>query len=146
MADFILGMNAKLYYGAADAVLNTMTEVTNVKDVTLNMECGEADITTRANSGWKATAPTLRDATLEFAMQWKDSDAAFTAIKNAFLANSTLALAVLTGASSAAGSEGPKANWSITKFSRDESLENAIMVNVTAKISAFDEWVAVAAS
>jgi len=37
----------------------------NVRDVTLTLEAGEADITTRANSGWRATAPTLRECTAE---------------------------------------------------------------------------------
>jgi hypothetical protein len=34
---------------------------TNVRDVTLNLETGEADVTTRANSGWKQTFATLKD-------------------------------------------------------------------------------------
>ena len=61
MADFLLGMNAKIYQGAAAADASTLdpatlTEMGNVKDVTLSLEAGEADITTRANNGWKATA------------------------------------------------------------------------------------------
>jgi hypothetical protein len=56
----VLGMNCKAYYGTAEAELSSMTELTNVKDVTLNFQTGEADITTRANDGWKATAATLR--------------------------------------------------------------------------------------
>jgi hypothetical protein len=58
MATFILGMNAKIYQGAAGAALGALTEMGNVRDVTLTLEAGEADITTRANSGWRATGPT----------------------------------------------------------------------------------------
>ena len=58
MADFILGMNAKIYQGPPDTALASLTEMGNVRDVTLSLEAGEADITTRANSGWRATAPT----------------------------------------------------------------------------------------
>jgi len=36
---------------------------------------GEADITTRGNSGWRATAPTLRECTVEFQMVWRPGDA-----------------------------------------------------------------------
>ena len=64
--EFALGMNAKLYYGAAGA--SAATEMGNVKDVTLTLEAGEADVTTRANAGWRATAPTLRECTAEFEM------------------------------------------------------------------------------
>ncbi|MBW1649018.1 MAG: hypothetical protein JRJ72_13120, partial [Deltaproteobacteria bacterium] len=50
---FVLGMNAKIYQGSAGADLLTVTEMSNVKDVTLNLEAGEADITTRGNQGWR---------------------------------------------------------------------------------------------
>ena len=147
--DFLLGMNAALYFGAAitgdgPTLPSTLTLVGNVKDVTLNMEAGSADVTTRGNSGWRATAPTLREATLEFQMQWKGNDAAFAAIKTAYLTNSTVALAALTEAHDATGSqaEGPVGNWSITNFSREEALEEAIVVNVTAKLAKFDSWYA----
>lgn len=143
MADFLLGMNAKIYQGAADAALSALTEMSNVKDVTLTLEAGEADVTTRANSGWRATAPTLRECTAEFEMMWKPGDAGFDAIKDAFLASSTLRLAILTGEKATPGSEGPLGNFSITNFSRSEPLEEGVTVSVTAKLAKFDSWVEV---
>jgi len=68
MAAYVMGMNAKLYYGAAAAALGAMTELSNVKDLTVTLDAGEADITTRANSGWRATAATLREATVTWDM------------------------------------------------------------------------------
>ena len=65
---FLLGMNAKTYQGPAGADLASLTEMDNVRDVTLNLEAGEADVTTRGNQGWRATAPTLRECTAEFEM------------------------------------------------------------------------------
>jgi hypothetical protein len=145
MADFLLGMNAKIYQGqaAADPTTldpSTLTEMGNVKDVTLSLEAGEADVTTRANKGWRATAPTLREGTCEFEMVWKPGDVGFEAIKTAFLTAGTVALAVLTGAHNEAGAEGPVGNWSITNFSRSEALEEAITVSVTAKLAAIGQW------
>jgi hypothetical protein len=145
MADFLLGMNAKIYQGAAAADPSTLdpstlTEMGNVKDVTLSLEAGEADITTRANSGWRATAPTLRECSCEFEMVWKPGDTGFEAIKAAFLSAGTVALAVLTGAHNESGAEGPVGNWSITNFSRSEALEEAVTVSVTAKLAAFGQW------
>jgi hypothetical protein len=142
---FLLGMEAKLYFGAASdtpATLNpsSLTELGNVTDVTLNMEAGEADVTTRANSGWRATAPTLRECTLEFEMVWKPGDAGFEAIKTAYLGSDEIAFAALTEAHAVAGSEGPVGNFSITNFSRSEPLEEGIKVSVTAKLSAFGSW------
>jgi len=144
MADFILGMNAKIYQGAADTPLSSLTEMSNVRDVTLNLEAGEADVTTRANSGWRATAPTLRECSCEFEMVWKNGDAGFEAVRDAFLNASEIALAVLTDDKETTGAEGPRGNWSITNFSRNEALEEAIVVSVTAKLAKFDEWVEVA--
>ncbi len=143
MPTFILGMNAKIYQGAAGAALTALAEMGNVRDVTLTLEAGEADITTRANSGWRATAPTLRECTAEFEMVWQPGDAGFNAVKNAFLTSGTLELAILDQAKTVAGAQGPKGSFSITSFSRNEALEEAITVSVTAKLATFDQWVTV---
>ena len=39
-----------------------------------------------------------------------------------------------------------KGSFSITSFSRNEALEEAITVSVTAKLAVFDEWVEVGGS
>src|SRR3989304_2453087 len=143
MATFILGMNAKIYQGAAGSALGALTEMGNVRDVTLNLEAGEADITTRANSGWRATAPTPRECPAEFEMVWKPGDAGFNAVKTAFLTSATLELAILDQDKATAGAQGPKGSFSITSFSPSEALEEAITVSVTAKLAEFDQWVVV---
>ncbi len=122
-----LGMEAKLYYGAAGST--PTTELTNVKDVTLNLETGEADVTTRGNQGWRATVATLKNGSVEFEMIWDTGDAGFTAIREAYFNNTAIALAILDGESG----EGLDADFSITNFSRNEPLEEAITVSVTAK-------------
>ena len=141
---FLLGMNAKIYQGAAGGDLATLTEMSNVKDVTLNLEAGEADVTTRGNQGWRATAPTLRECTVEFEMLWKPGDAGFESVKTAFLSSGSLRLAVLTGEKATSGTEGPLGDFSITNFSRNEPLEEGVTVSVTAKLAEFDQWVEVA--
>ncbi len=73
-----LGIDAKLYYNTGTYETPTWVELTNVRDVTLSLERSEADVTTRANAGWRATAPTLKEATIEFEMQWDTEDAGFT--------------------------------------------------------------------
>ena len=122
-----LGLEAKLYFGAAGAMAET--ELGNVKNVTLNLETGEADVTTRANQGWRATVATLKDGSVEFEMVWDTEDAGFAAIKNAYFNNTAIALAILDGENGS----GLDADFSITNFSRSEPLEEAITVSVTAK-------------
>ena len=145
----VLGTDCKIYYDAvplADgAVSGNWTEITNVKDVTLNLETGEADITTRANSGWQATAATLKNGTVEFDMVWDPTDAAFTAIQAAWAAAGEIAVAVMDGSIIVAGKQGFVANFTVTNFSRSEPLTEAVSVSVTLKPSSHQEWYKVAA-
>ena len=127
-----LGMDAVLNYKTGGVGGGgSWTELANVKDVTLSLETGEADITTRANSGWRATVGTLKEASVEFEMVWDTADAGFTAIKDAFFNNTEIGLQVLDGASGS----GLEADFSITNFSRSEQLEEALTVSVTAKVT-----------
>src|SRR5262245_16399662 len=123
-----LGMDAKLNYKASGG---TYTALINVKDVTLNLETGEADVTTRANSGWRAMVATLKNASVEFEMVWDTTDNGFKAIKDAFFANTAIGLQILDGTAG----QGLQADFSITNFSRKEGLEEAITVSVTAKVT-----------
>lgn len=132
----VLGMNAKIYIG--DPGGTPSTEMTNVKDVTLTLSTGEADITTRANSGWRATVSTLKECTVEFEMVWLPGDAGFDYIKAAYLANTLIALKILDKASG----EGPDGDFAVTNFSRNEALEEAIKVSVSCKLSVYRTWVA----
>lgn len=78
----VLGLDAKLLRGTAGST--GATEVTNVKDLTLNLESGDADVTTRATQGWKASVATLKEASLEFGMLYDTEDADFTAFQTAY--------------------------------------------------------------
>ena len=141
MADFVLGMNAGLYQGPAGETDPTlMDEVDNVRDVNLSLEAGEADITTRANGGWEATAPTLRKCTVEFQMVWRPGDSVFEDIKTAFLTAGTVAMAILDQKVTIPGAQGPLGDFSITNFTRNEELTEAIVADVTAKLARFEEW------
>ena len=127
-----LGMEATLNYkvGGQDGV-GAWLELTNTKDVTLSLEAGEADVTTRANDGWRAIVATLKEASVEFEMVWDTGDAGFDAIKDAYLGNDVIGFQILDGDSG----EGLQADFMITSFSRSEALEEAIMVSVTAKVT-----------
>lgn len=126
-----LGLDAKLFRNTGTYNAPTWTEIGNVRDVTLNLETSEADVTTRANNGWRATVATLKDASIEFEMVWDSDDANFTAMRQAFLGNTSIELAVLDD--EVATGQGLRATCMVTKFSRNEPLEEAITVSVTVK-------------
>lgn len=135
----VLGLDAKLFRGTAGS--RAATEVTNVKDLTLNLESGEADVTTRATKGWKASVATLKEASLEFSILYDPDDPDFAAFQSAYFGNTPLALFVSDGQDTAHGLD---ADFSITAFSMEQPLEEAISVSVTAKPTASaraPEWV-----
>ena len=128
-----LGLDAKLYRNTGTHGSPTWNEVTNVRDVTLSLKAGEADVTTRGNNGWRATVATLKDASIEFEMVWDTDDDDFAAIRDAFLNRDAIEFAVMDGDIATAGSQGLRAVSVVTAFSRNEALEEAITVSVTVK-------------
>jgi len=138
-----LGMDAVLYRNTGSYGAPAWNKVVNVKDLTLNLEAGEADVTTRNNNGWRATIAALKDGSIDFQMVWDTGDADFTALKNAFFGNSSVELLVMSGPIDDTESEGLRATFSVTKFTRNEPLEEAITVDVTCKPTYADnapEW------
>ena len=110
----VIGLDVKLLRGTAGAT--AVTEVTNVKDLTLkeaSLEFGN-----------------LYD-TLEFRIMYDTEDADFTAFQTAYLSNTPMALFVTDGKG-----QGLDADWSIIGFSVEQPLEGAMSVYVMAKPNA----------
>ena len=110
----VIGLDVKLLRGTAGAT--AVTEVTNVKDLTLkeaSLEFGN-----------------LYD-TLEFRIMYDTEDADFTAFQTAYFSNTPMALFVTDGKG-----QGLDADWSIIGFSVEQPLEGAMSVYVMAKPSA----------
>ena len=128
-----LGLDAKLYRNTGTFAAPVWNEVKNVKDVTLNLEAGEADVTTRGNAGWRATVATLKDGSIEFEMVWDTADDDFAAIRDTFLNRAGVEFAVMDGDITLTGSQGLQATCIVTNFSRNESLEEAFPLSVTVK-------------
>jgi len=128
-----LGLDAKLYRNSGDYATPVWNELVNAKDVTLNLEAGEADASRRGGNGWKETLTALRDGSVEFEMVYDTADAEFTALKDAFFTGTTVEMAVLDGDVATSGTQGLRATMSITNFSRNEPLEEALSVSVTVK-------------
>jgi hypothetical protein len=145
-----LGLDAKLFRNTGSYASPTWVEVKNVKDLTLTLQAGEADVTTRGNNGWRATVATLKDGTVDFEMVWDAGDADFVAFRDAFLDNEPIELAVMDGpitGTGSSGSQGLRASFAVTGFSRNEPLEEAITVPVSIKPTYSEnppEWMTVA--
>jgi hypothetical protein len=128
-----LGMHGVLYRNTGTYAVPVWEALTNVRDLTLNLEKGEADVTTRGNNSWRATAPTLKDGTIEFEMVWDTDDAGFTAIQQAYFTDGTLEMAIMDGDITESGTQGLRATMGVTNFSRNEELEEAMRASVSMK-------------
>lgn len=104
----------------------------NIKDVTINLEKGESDATVRATGGWRATIGTLKNASVDFQMNYDDSDAQVTTLESAFMNDTPVQM------SFAAGTSTFSAWFSITNFTRNEGLEDIVTVDVTAAVAPQD--------
>lgn len=147
-----VGLDCKLYYCATDLdgvtntpALATWIEITNVRDLTLNLATGEADVSTRASS-WRQTKQTLKEGSIDFEMMWDTDDAAFEALQAAWSDGTEIALAAMDGDIEVAGAEGLASNFSVTNFSRNEPLEEGVTVSITIKPSSYTEWYEVSGS
>ena len=121
-----LGLDCKLFRGTAGSTANT--EMTNVKNVTLNIEKGEADSTTRAAAGWKMSIATLKEASIEFEMLYDPTDADFLALQSAFFGGTAISIFVSDGSGG-----GLDCDAVVMNFNIDQSLEEAVTVSVTLK-------------
>lgn len=142
---FYLSTGTRAAWPASGAPTN-LAEITSARDVTLNLEKGEADVS-RRGSEWKLTRGALKDASIEFDLLYREGDAAYEFLRDAFLNNTPVALAALSGASNVAGSEGLWAEFEVLSFSRNEALEEGVTFSVTIKPTDSEvepEWVVVA--
>ena len=128
-----LGLDCALYYNVAGYATPSFTEITNCRDVTLNLEKNEADVTTRGSNGWRAMVGVLKDGSVDFQMVWDTADTAFTALKDAYFNNTSIDIAVMDGPIDDAESEGLRAEMSVINFTRNEPLEEAATVDVTIR-------------
>lgn len=126
-----IGFEGKLYRQNTTA----WDEIPNVKDLSLNIDAAEADVTTRASSGWKATIGALKDAQVEFEMVYDTTDTDQTALRTAFLNRTAVQMLVLDGAYdvAAGGSQGLQAYFSVLKFEIPQNQADAMTVKVTIK-------------
>jgi hypothetical protein len=125
----VLGMNCKLYYGVAGSTADTLVD--NVRDAVLGLETGETDVTTRGNGGWTATMPTLKAGNIDCSLVWDTDDDFFQAVQSAYFSSGLIALLSLD-AESGTGT-GLDADFSVLNFTRNESLTEAVTVDITFK-------------
>jgi hypothetical protein len=142
----ILGIKGKLFRSNTNSTITNTTwsasgwdEVTQVADLSTALDVAEADATTRANNGWEQTVNVLKRGELTFELVYDPADVDYQSIRDAYLNQTELAMAILDGAI-ANTAEGLVSNFSITGFGRVENKNDVMRVPVKAKPSSFTFW------
>ncbi len=124
---------------AADADWNL---IENIQDESDNFSAEDVDITTRATAalGWSATATTIKSGEVTFGILMEPGDTTVTALMNAFLNTSPIALMFLTGSKDDEGNFGLASNWSVS-MTFPKPVKGVQTANVTLKVYSFPTWV-----
>ncbi|MBX3444257.1 MAG: hypothetical protein KF774_17780 [Planctomyces sp.] len=128
-----MGFKCHIYRNTGTYGSPTWSLFDEVTEVTLNLEMGEADVTTRADNGFTTTEPSLQESSLEFEIKADHANTNFVAIRNAFLQRTALDMQALDGLLATEGSQGLRARWKVFSFTRNETLEEAVTYSVTMR-------------
>ncbi len=128
-----LGYEAKAYINKSTSSTPTWEEIDIIRNVTLNLEKGDADVTTRGSNGWKEVLPTLKEASIDCETIWDVQAAIFKKLLESFLLDEQLEMLFLDGPVTKKGSQGLRAVCCVFKFSRDEQLDGALIASTSFK-------------
>lgn len=127
------GLDCKLYRNAGTYPAPAWTEMKNVKDLTVNGETAEADVSAR-KSRFRLRARTLIDLGLDFDYLKDTADTAnYQALRSSWLGSADLEFAVADGDIVAAGTEYLRFTGGVFKFTENQPLENGVGAAVTVK-------------
>ena len=129
------GKDFKLYRNADDPYDNSpsWSLVTNVRDLTRNVEKALADASTRAASV-RQQVSTMIDVSIDFQMVY-DGGSDVTAFEDAFWESTDIELAFLDGLISVSGAKGLRGMFQVSKFTVNEALEDVGLVDVSVVIA-----------
>jgi len=125
----VLGLECRLYVGAAGAdktVLATSTnELIVARSVELSLTSSLADVTVRA-SAWRLQRRALKEASISVELLYRPSDAKFKQLFDAYNEGTPVGIFVSDGFGS-----GLLCDASVTEFSQPQPLEEAVIVKAT---------------
>lgn len=136
-----LGLTARLYYNSGTYAAPVWVDTSSLihGDVTLNLDKGDADVSTRI-SNYKKHKGTMKDVGLSFSLLCRDAaNAVYLAFLDSWANGTLMDMLVLTGPRDVAGNDGPRMFMEVFKFDRAEPLENAIAYSVEMKTALDDD-------
>ena len=124
-----LGLEAVLYFNDGGTWESpNHTEISGVRDVTLNLEKSVVDLSHRG-SGWRLNRGALKDASISVTVL-DDDGVGLAALINAWLASTPLEVLALNGPLTTPGSKGLRAVCEVMNVTRNEALEEGLAYDV----------------
>lgn len=141
--DAVLYWSEELKASTSDADSLEWVEQDNVIDLTDNFTPTDVDTTSRATAktGWEASETVTNAGEIRFSIKVLHGDAFVTALFNAFINKTKMALMDMSAASDVDGAFGLAANFSIA-LTHAKPVKGVQIADITAKISSFPEWIA----
>ncbi len=136
--ELVLGLNAVTAINSGTTATPVWEIEDKIKDETLNMETALSDVSTRASKGFRLQVGTLSDAGVDASLLYLAADVPAGSqqdvIRQAFFDKSRLLMGFFDG--DPAGSDigkvsGLVGGFSVTQFSQNRQLEEALMIDVT---------------
>jgi len=130
----VMGFNGKAYYNSGTHGSPTWSLVANLGDIKVTDERTTKDIEVRSQNGFAVTVAGLRKLSFEWSSVYDPADAAQTALRTLYWANTNVEMQFLdglvSGGSYTNGPNGVEGTFQISKFPRQEELNNAMMVDM----------------
>lgn len=124
---------AKLYRNVGTYAVPVLNEVPNVRDLTLDLDKDEDEVSRRGSGGWKEFVGTMKMASVEFGIVWDTADDDFLTWRGSYLDGTPVDCYVLDGDSAVAGAQGLRASFEVFKFPRSEELAKVLGASVSMK-------------
>lgn len=126
-----IGIDAVLSINTGTYGTPVWSEIDDARDVTLNLEAGEADAS-RRGSEWREFLQGLKDASIDLELVYDGADANFILLRDAFLNGTSIDVYVADAATGGAA-EGLRMTAIVTGFTRNEPMEDILTTSVTIK-------------
>lgn len=137
MAVMKLGRNAKFYRNTGNFASPTWSEISAVRDLTVNAAWQTTDAPDRSTVV-NGQAKTLLDLTVSGTLKCKDADAGYVAVMEAMISPSaSMDVLVLNGPSTSNGARGYRFDAIVTQANEDQGLTNSLYEDVSFAPNAF---------
>jgi hypothetical protein len=142
-----IGLDCKLYRSttlltasdAAAASGATWVEVKSARDVELQLDGGEGDISKREFK-FDLTKVTNLTASIEVTMPLDIADAHYIAFETAAINGSPIAIAAMSGDIATTGERGLVGNFSVFSLPRSEPRDGAVEISFTLRPTSHPQW------